>query len=275
MSSTAFDFQRDVIEASRNTAIVVDFWAEWCAPCRLLGPVLEKLASEANSTWKLVKVNTEEHPQVAAQWGIQGIPAVKMFYGGNVVAEFVGALPESQVRRWLDANVPTESRKLLQAAESALSSGNVENARRLLHRAVAADENNYDARILLAQILFEQEPEEAFALVKNAPEGHPQFDMAQAIQTLHRLISSYEALTETAKQDPSARDAWNLYLQGIQALQQRDYEEALKNWIEALPMNRQLDEDGVRKACVALFNWLGHDHEITNKYHRAFTSALF
>lgn len=275
MQETITDFQEDVIEASRKTPIVVDFWAEWCAPCRMLGPVLEKLAAEANGKWKLVKVNTEEQPQLAMQWGIQGIPAVKMFHHGRVIAEFVGALPEIQVHRWLDENIPTESKKMLVEAKKALTSGDKNRARKLLEAAVREDKNNFEARILLAELIFASQPEKAFELLENAPEEHSLFENAEAMRTLYRMQSSYESLSQTAKQSGSAKEAWELYLQGIQAFREHNYEASLKNWIEVLKLNRRIDDDGPRKACVALFTWLGHDHELTKKYHRTFTSALF
>jgi putative thioredoxin len=275
METTVLDFNKDVIEASKRTPIVVDFWAEWCAPCRILGPVLEKLAAEANGKWKLVQVNTEQHPQLAMQWGIQSIPAVKMFYNGQVQAEFVGALPEYQVRQWLEENIPTESKRILEQAKEALSRQDKNKARKLLDQVVKRDNNNFEARILLAELHFESEPEKAFQLVQDVPEGDPLFEKADSIRTLHRLLNSYAILTETAKQAKSNKHAWDLYLEGVQAFREHRYEEALKNWIEVIQIDRELDDDGARKACVALFNWLGNDHKLTKKYHRAFSSALF
>ena len=100
MSFEVTDFQKDIVEASETTPVVLDFWAEWCGPCRTLGPVLEKLAGEARGKWKLVKIDTEQHQQVAAQFGIRSIPAVKMVYKKAIIAEFTGALPEASVRKW-------------------------------------------------------------------------------------------------------------------------------------------------------------------------------
>jgi len=113
------------------------------------------------------------------------------------------------------------------------------------------------------------------SLVKEVSPGHPQFDQAEAIQTLSRLMNNLDHLAQNAKNADQSQPAWNVYLQGIQALKRQDYETALKHWIEALQTDRQIDDDGPRKACVALFTWLGHDHELTQKYHRAFTSSLF
>lgn len=275
MDTSFSDFQKDVIEASKDSPIVVDFWAEWCAPCRILGPVLEKLAKEANGKWKLVKVNTEQHPQLAMQWGIQSIPAVKMFYNGEMQAEFVGALPEYQIRRWLEENIPTESKRILEQAKEVLSRQDESRAQKLLEQAIQKDNNNFEARILLAELIFESESEKAFKLVENTPDGHPLFEKADSIRTLYRLLNSSATLSESAKLTDSNTQAWELYLKGIRAFQNHQYEEALRNWIEVIQLNRELDNDGARKACVALFNWLGNEHELTKKYHRAFSSALF
>ncbi len=275
MENVTLDFQKDVIEASKTTPIVVDFWAEWCGPCKMLTPVLEKLAGEPNGTWKLVKVNTDEHQQLSVEYGISGIPAVKMFSDGQVIADFVGALPEAQVRSWLDENIPTESRKLLEEAKQVLSEGDKSKAQTLFEQVVKTDANNFEARILLAELIFEPDGEKALDLVKDVPKENPLYKNAQAIQTLSRLLNSFESISKQAQESDASPEAWGHYLKGIQALQGHDYDAALKNWIEAVTIDKTVDDEGPRKACIALFSWLGQEHELMQKYHRSFTSALF
>ena len=106
LGPSTLDFQADVVAASRRRPVLVDFWAPWGGPCRVLGPVLDKLHAEAGGRWGLVKVNTDEEPGLMQRYGIRGIPAVKLFVDGAVAAEFTGALPEPQLRQWLAANLP-------------------------------------------------------------------------------------------------------------------------------------------------------------------------
>lgn len=102
---TDFNFDKDVLEASHVRPVLVDFWAPWCGPCRILSPTLEKLAEEAGDSWTLIKVNTESEPELAVRYNIRGIPTVKLFVNGKVTGEFIGALPENEVRRWLDQHL--------------------------------------------------------------------------------------------------------------------------------------------------------------------------
>ena len=102
------DFQSDVIEASKTTPVLVDFWAEWCGPCVQLSPTLEKLAEKAGDSWTLLKVNTESQLELAAEYGIRSIPNVKLFVNGEISGEFIGALPEEDIKRWLESNIPDQ-----------------------------------------------------------------------------------------------------------------------------------------------------------------------
>ena len=275
METGSVDFQRDVLEASYATPIVVDFWAEWCGPCRMLGPILENLSERARGRWRLVKVNVEEHQEVAASFNVRSIPMVMLFHEGKPVAEFMGALPEAQVVQWLDAYVPTEAAKALNEAKRLSERGDAAGTRSLLEEVVRKDPSNEEARVLLAELLFEEDPDEAAKLVQDISVEHPLGDRANVLRTLLRLMRSEEELSAIAAKSPDEAEEWAEYLKGIKALKQRRYEDALEAWIEVIRRNRKLDDDSARKACVAVFLWLGNEHEITQKYRPPFSSALY
>src|SRR5689334_6865054 len=151
MDVTSERFATDVVTASQTVPIVVDFWAPWCGPCRVMTPVMEKLEREANGKWRLVKVNTDAEPELARLFDIRGIPAFKMFRNGKIVSELLGAVPEPQVRRWLDDNIPSEARLRLDAAKTAAAHGDKDAAKRLFDQVLTEEPQNPDARVGLAE----------------------------------------------------------------------------------------------------------------------------
>jgi putative thioredoxin len=264
------DFQHDVIEASREQPVLVDFWAPWCGPCRQLGPVLEKLA-EAADDWTLAKVNTDENPDPARRYGVRGIPAVKLFSDGDVIAEFTGALPEHAVRNWLDENLPSESKSRLDEAKQALDRGDTDEAEQLLWSVLDEDADNVEAKVLLAQALAFRDPTRAQALAEDADIADPGLrQIREAVLTIARLTDLADQ--PDALPEAPGRDA---YLDAIDALSDADYDTALSHFIDVVRQHRDYDDDGARKACVALFTLLGDDHPATKEHRRTFDMALY
>ena len=271
MAFDVADFQSEVLEESRQTPVVVDFWAPWCGPCRALGPVLEKLAGEANGAWKLAKVNTDQDPTVSAQYGIRGIPAVKLFVDGEVTDEFTGALPEHAVRQWLEKALPTEGKKKVEQAESALSAGDMDEAEKLLRASLAEEPGNSKARLLLAQIIVLDDPDAAEELAEGSAFAGPGFvQLEEAIKVVARLLRLQR--DGATLPDEPGRDA---YREAIEALDRRDFDAALASFIDVIRTNRYYDDDGARKATIALFTLLGEQHPITRKHRRSFDMALY
>ncbi len=175
--------------------------------------------------------------------------------------------------RWLDENLPTKSKSALEKAIEALEKGDRNKAKQYLIYAVDEDSSNFDAKIMLARLIFDENPDTAVKLIQDIDEGHSMFDYVDAIRTLHGFMNSYKELKKEAQKNNT--EAWRLYTNGINALQKRDYGTALESWIDVLILDRQLDNDGARRACASLFKILGSEHELTKKYHRRFSSALF
>ncbi len=149
------EFDEKVVAASSRTTVVVDFWAPWCGPCRMLTPVLEGIVTSMGGRARLAKVNVDEHQEVAARFNVQGIPAVKVFRGGEVVAEFVGALPEAQVRRVLEKAIPSAGDELVEQADTLLGSGDREEARRRYRQVLDGEPRHYGAALRLARLALE------------------------------------------------------------------------------------------------------------------------
>lgn len=265
------DFQQDVIEASRKQPVLVDFWAAWCGPCRALGPVLEKLATEKDAGWTLVKVNTDMHPEISQRYGIRGIPAVKLFVDGEVVDEFTGALPEYAVRQWLEKAIPSETKQRVEEAERAIDAGDEDRARSLLEEVLTDEPENPKAKILLARLIAFEDAQRAISLVEGAAfVGAGYAQLADAIKTL--------AAFEQAASDPASlpdEQGRKEFAAAARSMKAGSYGEAIDLLIEVLKVNRYFHDDGARKAGVALFTVLGDQHDVTRSKRRIFDMWLY
>ena len=269
MSYDISNFQKEVIERSSTIPVLVDFWAEWCGPCKILSPVLERLAGQNGGSWALAKVDTEQHVDVAREYRIQSIPNVKLFVGGVVVNEFVGALPEYQVQRWLQTALPGKHDKEIAQAEAFFIAGNSGAAQALLEPIVHEEPDNVQARVLLARSTVFGKPAEAAKLLEQIEElKYSEF--VDAIRTFARLCELDGDSRHLPASEVRAR-----YLAACHALATHDFETALREFIEVIRQERYFDDDGARKACIAIFKLLGEDHSLTQQYRREFSGALY
>ncbi len=270
MSYEITDFQKDIIERSRTIPVVVDFWAEWCGPCRVLGPILERLAAKSENRWALAKVNTDIHQEEAARYGIRSIPNVKLFIDGEVRDEFVGAIPEPSVVRWLEKVMPSPLRNDIAKAEELLKNGSMDEAVRLLSTVVAADPANHRARTMLARTILFTDPFRALELVEGIEPDSEFFDEAEAVRTLGAMLQR-DGKPEVFPEGPMRE----IYRQATEAMKERRFDDALGKYIDVIRNDRFYDNDGARKTCIALFRVLGEEDPVTQRHRREFGSALY
>lgn len=267
MSVEIQSFEEEVLEKSHTIPVLVDFWAPWCGPCRILGPVLERVAEDQAGRFELVKVNTDENPELSMQYGIRGIPAVKLFVDGEVVNEFTGALPEHAVRAWLDEAIPSETRARFADAGRLFFAGDHDAARELLKRIVADEPDNSDATVLLAATNVWRDPGTSVSAVETLEIVDPTYlQVADSIRQIAASLSAQE-LPDGPGKDPVSS--------AIAALKESRFESAMESLIRALTIDRYYDDDHARKLGVSVFTLLGTQHPVTRKQRRAFDMALY
>ena len=260
------DFNKDVISESRKIPVLVDFWAEWCGPCRVLGPVLEKLAAKYKDRFKLAKVNTDENQEIAVKYGIRGIPNVKLFVNGEVADEFTGALPEHAVEQWLKKAIPSRYAGDIETAKKLISQGENDKASELLNKLIKAEPENAEMKILLARTILFKDHKTAEKLAQESEFKVDNPDLAESVKTIAHLFSVNGINGSNAAAE---------YKSAIEELKKKNFDAALEKFIEVIKTDRSLDDDGARKACIAIFKYLGEENEITLRHRRDFGSALY
>ena len=275
---SAENFHEVVLEGSRTAPVVIDFWAPWCAPCRALKPILEKLADEYAGKFTLAKINSDENQELAAEFGVRGIPAVKAVVDGQLVDEFTGALPESQVRAFIERVVPSPAELKRRQAREMLDAGMEAQALDLLGEAIALDPRNTLAKIdrLEALVRLNRLADAKSALDELDPltledprvatlKAHIGFSSGDAIDPAALIARIAENPNDLAARLDLARHHARV----------GDYEPALQQLLEIVRCDRKFGDDAARKTMLEIFNLLGAGDEVVGKYRRLLASALY
>ncbi len=287
MAAIAVDrtnFESVVLQGSASLPVLVDFWAPWCAPCRALAPILDKLAAEFAGRMTLAKLDTDQEPEIAGRYGVRGIPNCKLFVNGEVADEFTGALPERALRDFLAAALPSPAAKLVQQAKERLAQGDAPAALRLLDDAAAVDADDEDALLTRIEVLLAQgRAREASAIVLQLES--PQRMRARPLRDEHRLATlkaqavlasetgaDLAALALAAGATPVDCAAKLAYARALAGA--GNYEQALAELLLIVQTDRAFGDDAGRTTMLTVFAALPSDSDLVRRYRRELAAAI-
>jgi putative thioredoxin len=269
------DFDFEVLAYSQQAPVVVDFWAEWCAPCRVLGPVLERVAQEANGGFRLARVNVDDNPNLALRFLVRSIPAVKAFKGGKMVAEFVGAQPEPKVREFLRALVPSQDDLTLEKAFSLLQMQQPKSAEKAFREVLEQTPDSTVARLgLVKSLLFQGRATECQGLLRNFPASR-EYSIAESVRPLADALVRLENGNLTAGDMENENPLDAAYRNSMRLFQRGNIPATLDGLLDILRQDKRYREGEVRRVILGILELLGENHPLTRQYRNELASVLF
>jgi len=269
----AANFPQEVLQRSREVPVVVDFWAEWCQPCRIIGPILERLAAEGNGAFDLVKVDVDANQQLAVEYRVQGIPMVVAFRDGKLADSFTGVRPEAEIRAWIEGILPSELDLMVDQARTARLEDDDVTAEHILRQVLDRQPDHAEAGTSLAAMLIDRgETDEALAVLDRLV---PDADVERLKAAARLRASSGEDVAELEQAvaaDPGDEEARILLARALAA--GSEFEPALDHLLAVVRAKGERKDDA-RVAMLDIFGVLGDDHPLTMTYRRQLANALY
>ena len=269
---TDADFEYHVISYSQNIPVVVDFWAEWCMPCKTLGPLLERLTEGAKGKFRLAKVNVDQNPNLAFRFNIRSIPAVKAFKDGQVISDFVGNQSEAKIREFLREIVPDQSDLNLEKGNSLLILNQAEEAELCFRRSLEISPANTAARLgLIRSLLFQGKGMQSEEFLNDFP-ASAEYTPAQRLTPLAEAFISLETREPTPGKNDISDATFN---NAVRLAYKGNFEAAMDGILEVLRIDKHYRDDQARLIMVAILEMLGENNPITRQYRNELASVLF
>lgn len=270
-------FDRDVLEKSSETPVLVDFWAPWCGPCRTLGPILEKLAVEMQGRFILAKIDSDKNPEISRQYDVKGIPSVKLFVDGEVEDEFSGALPERSVRQFLERAIPSPMDKLAQQAGILADQENWDKAAELYTDILTQEPNHVLGLLGMIRVLLHLgsfvEAHQLFARLPLKTAESPEGKVLRARLTFSGTSDNLAELENTIANTPSDLVARLALGRGL--IQKERYAAGMEQFLEVFRQDRAFQDAAGRKALLKVFDLLGSTHPLVTEYRSKLSWLLF
>ena len=270
ISVSESDFEYEVIEFSKQMPVIVDFWADWCGPCKSLGPILERLIQEADGSFRLAKVDVDKNPNLALQYNVRSIPNVKAFRDGQLVSEFVGAQPELRIKDFLRAIAPSEHDLALEKALSLLNQEQWHAGERILREFLIKSPNNPAALLGLSRSLLAQGfVDEPTKILRDFP-ASKEYNTVEVLLTLVKTLA-------TVKIEPEFNDdpLEAAYQNALRLIKKGNFEAAMDGLLDILRQDKRFRNDEARRVMLGLFEILGAENPLTRQYRNELAMVLF